>query len=227
MVFSWSQWSLFILRRFQSMREIKTQAVNHLNGEALMQLCAVLILLTLLLTSLKCTRCHSNNDVKVSVILNFTRWWQLFTTVPSAVSTLELAVITSALATEHNRRYWVWILRSKRVHFLLNHTEIHILKWVNYSNLIIAIYNVTPAHLPSNKKKKKIMFTLCVSWVIHTTDLFLNWSEWMTLTPEERSRNGTNKTRDRWIPHISFISLQNRAGPISQCAKLTPYGVWL
>lgn len=77
--------------------------MNHLScGKALMQLCRVLILLTLLLTSLNCTHCQSNNDVKISVILDFTRWWQSLTIKLSVVSIIKLTVITSALAAEDN-----------------------------------------------------------------------------------------------------------------------------
>lgn len=78
---------------FKSIREIKTQAVNHISGKALTQSCSMFILLTLLMTY----PCLFNDDVKVSVIPSVARWWQLFTIKLSAVSTLELTVITSAL----------------------------------------------------------------------------------------------------------------------------------
>lgn len=79
------------------MTERTTQALNHDSGKAQTQ-----IILDAYLVVDITERCQSNNDVKVSVIPNFTRWWQLFTIKRSAVSTLELTVITSALPTEQN-----------------------------------------------------------------------------------------------------------------------------
>lgn len=167
-----------------------------------MRLCFVLILLTLLLTS----NASNNNDVNVSAILHFARRWQLFTIEPSALSTLELTAITSALATGHNWWYRGWVL--------LDHTGIH-----NIVGAYVSLFTPLFTHCSSCRIYKKIMSTpLCEPSHPDSISVYtLTWRKLTSLTPGCRPR----ATVSIKGPHVSFISRQNK----QQRAKLTPYGI--
>lgn len=91
---------------FLEHQRIKNTSYESSNrGNILKQLFSGFILLTVLLTSLNCTRRQSNNNnVRICVILDFTRWWQSFTIKLSVVSTFKLTVIIRS-----SEYYW-WLV---------------------------------------------------------------------------------------------------------------------